>query len=46
MMRTNLSVGSRMSQLILLLVVGLSLTAGPVVLVPVVPSDAHCSALA
>ena len=45
--RANLSVSSRLSQLILpLLVVGLSLAPGLAALVPVVPRDAHRSALA
>ena len=45
--RANLRVGSGPSQLILsLLVVGFSLTPGLSALVPVVPRDAHRSALA
>jgi hypothetical protein len=45
--RANLRVGSGQSQLILsLLVVGFSLTPGLAELVPVVPRDAHRSALA
>jgi hypothetical protein len=40
--RANLSVGSKLSQLIvLILVVGFSLTPGIAVLVPVVLRDAH-----
>ena len=47
MARANLRVGSGPSQLILsLLVVGFSLTPGLAELVPVVPRDAHRSALA
>ena len=46
-MGANLCVGSGAFQLILLLlVVGFSLAPSLMALVPVVPRDAHCSALA